>query len=1146
MDSVSAEEPHSTNDTLKTEEGLDINSNISGLGKRRDLHDATQEQDGSSRKDCDSADDDLQRSRKRPKHSDEVAAVSTANETTASLPTATSLECTVASSIIPHSNVQSEATQAFDTAVVIGGALIHDPPLTGPQADEVLHALPASLDETPKAMEQASPVLPIAESQGPEAHKSAEDTASGANAFGTYDLTAEMETRSLASPPSLTAPSTSQVDVKSTGWNKGVQTGLRLSFSGAQIPSNSPKAAIKRETELHSNVLPQVSLGMVNSDDENDSDPSDNDRFKKLTPQQKKELSPAARRDYSVAYAAHKRKRNSQAMIKNTEKADKLLAREKRWPVSQIDVVRSIREGRTFYPRDCTPLKYTNTTGSFDLLPVWDSEGIPIKAQNFSFNEFAPAFLRQNKHKAIGLTSGDLRGAFHMYCRGFYKQLKAKQKPLLETVNAHNALTLEEALKLANLSDGPLMRAASVQHGKRPSDIRRSAEGWSEHEDAYASTRLSNPIPFKALPEQTSKRAIVEIATEEAERIIKLVGWWPLPPEYSSVSHSIATGKTFYPQSPSKKQVWSKGGESWDMSEIFDEHGWPIKVQDFSFNTFSIEFSRLNTAKNWHCLRKASALSGAFNFYCSMFYSHVLSFSSSTLRTADAPDALTTEEARALAKRKPKSSMTQKTQTPVPANNTPEQVPSDVRKHVGANVVTGDNCSLDEQAGQDSTVSVDNGQIKRLVTLKQLSKEAGTEQKQALSVDFPRSIKVGNASTISTTPTLQSQEPAVSIGSSANSQARDQMSTTPVAQSNDIIMSDISSSSKEIKNKGKSAVRDSAPVHDPLLQRRYFPSVDTFSARCLACAGVGHTPYNCPALQCTVCSTHGDHSNITCPQNARCRRCFQRGHATDSCSERLMASRSESESVPCNTCGLAGHLEASCHYIWRSFTQTDQIRKVQEIPVDCYTCGASGHYGTECGLLTRPSHSGKVTWSASNVQKYVEPTTKERAVSAGVDYSIPPKPKKQFSIKGMGGAGNPYRIDDSEEEEDFIRPKVNNHAAALGHIRFGNTFKGNPSFSNDTLKYPTDSKRGPDTGFGGAYDKGFGAHQMSAGGYDSYQPAGSNPHNPGVQHWAPPANTSNPGRNSHRHPPNVVAGERVQASRKTRKKKANKGNVNAN
>lgn len=223
---------------------------------------------------------------------------------------------------------------------------------------------------------------------------------------------------------------------------------------------------------------------------------------------------------------------------------------------------------------------------------------------------------------------------------------------------------------------------------------------------------------------------------------------------------------------------------------------------------------------------------------------------------------------------------------------------------------------------------------------------------------------------------------------------------------------------------------DEAGVH---LQQKYFPGTASTIRRCLSCGQLGHDSSTCPAMACTSCSTFGKHPTASCPLSARCGKCRERGHLTKDCPEKL--ARSKGEAVPCDLCGSNDHLEMACNSIWRSYDpKPEEIRTVRNIPAYCYICGKSDHYGPECGLHRGRLLSGGSTWSRRNLQMYVDPASRNRALSAGVDYSIPPRSSKQFSIKGK--ANDPIELDDSDDDEDFIRAKVKPPVQS-GNIRFG-------------------------------------------------------------------------------------------------------------
>lgn len=225
---------------------------------------------------------------------------------------------------------------------------------------------------------------------------------------------------------------------------------------------------------------------------------------------------------------------------------------------------------------------------------------------------------------------------------------------------------------------------------------------------------------------------------------------------------------------------------------------------------------------------------------------------------------------------------------------------------------------------------------------------------------------------------------------------------------------------------------------ESILQQKYFPSASTVP-RCLSCSQPGHSSSNCP-------SPHPTSLNL------RCGKCRERGHTKEDCPEKL--ARSNDEATPCDLCASRTHLETDCHNIWRSYEpKPEDIRRVRDIPVHCYNCGGDNHYGPECGLQTGQILSGGNTWSRINLLKYLDPASRERALSAGVDYSISARPKQQFEIKGKGKAKDPISLDDSDDES-FIRPKIN-PSLQNGHIRFGHSdvghltrsFENAPSYS---------------------------------------------------------------------------------------------------
>jgi hypothetical protein len=206
------------------------------------------------------------------------------------------------------------------------------------------------------------------------------------------------------------------------------------------------------------------------------------------------------------------------------------------------------------------------------------------------------------------------------------------------------------------------------------------------------------------------------------------------------------------------------------------------------------------------------------------------------------------------------------------------------------------------------------------------------------------------------------------------------------------------------------------------LQEKYFPSVQSRQGmyRCLACGETTHMTRQCPSLECVLCG--GEHPQNSCAKNRRCSKCRERGHDVAECPEKL--SRSEAEGIESDLCGSDAHNEVYCHTIWRTFDpRPEEIRLVRDIPVHCYTCGGTGHYGPECGLYGGHTlRTGGKTWSEDNLAKFLDPSSADRAVSAGIDYSIDRRVSQRLSIKGK--ASNPINVDESDDEVAFLHEKV--------------------------------------------------------------------------------------------------------------------------
>lgn len=260
-----------------------------------------------------------------------------------------------------------------------------------------------------------------------------------------------------------------------------------------------------------------------------------------------------------------------------------------------------------------------------------------------------------------------------------------------------------------------------------------------------------------------------------------------------------------------------------------------------------------------------------------------------------------------------------------------------------------------------------------------------------------------------------------------------------------------SSEAMDIDVEPQLVVPVSQPVDETDLMdlRKYYPGLNAATFICLICCDSGHTAASCPSLTCPTCLTRGIHFSSGCPKTIRCTKCRVRGHDKSSCPEKL--GLGNNERGVCDTCGSSKHTEAACHMMWRSFNpEKVEIRKVQTLLIDCYSCGAAGHFGPECGLYQGASRSGGYTWSSSNVARYTDAQTSNRAISAGKDYTIPPKKGNGFSIKGSA-SNNPVTFGDSDDDDvSFIRAKVA-PPQQKSHIRF----------SDKPVMAPLPSRNGP-------------------------------------------------------------------------------------
>jgi hypothetical protein len=469
-----------------------------------------------------------------------------------------------------------------------------------------------------------------------------------------------------------------------------------------------------------------------------------------------------------------------------------------------------------------------------------------------------------------------------------------------------------------------------------------------------------------------------EASTAEVEAVLARINTWPPRHQNDKALKDIAEGRTFFPHAaPSNDLKYRNGKGAFRLSEVFDNEGKPIKAQKFSFNIFAPVFLKNNQDK-WG-LMSQKILEKAFSLYNHSFYTHVIPHVPGLNLTSRAHNAIDLEEAKRQAR------LLFERQLEAGRSGFAERNPE---------VAT-------------SLQSEDRGEhAKKSEHLEKLS--VGLQDGNA---------QVSNAITSAPKTVLDPMDADIAMGES-DQQAPISSEPTPnhASEKTEIMGVELGTS-------------------DLSLQQKYFPTTTTTRKnQCLSCAKIGHTSSTCPALSCTLCGVSGKHSNITCPTNLRCVKCYGKGHNESGCPERLR--RAEIEAIACDLCGSKDHLEMTCSYLWRSFDpRPEEILTVRDIPVHCYCCGASDHYGPECGLHRGRPLSGAITWSKANLKKYVDPASQNRALSAGIDYSIPSRSKgKGYSIKGR--ANDPIVLDVSGDEEGFIRPKINSELQR-GHINFG-------------------------------------------------------------------------------------------------------------
>ncbi|KAE8450743.1 hypothetical protein EG329_005656 [Mollisiaceae sp. DMI_Dod_QoI] len=517
-------------------------------------------------------------------------------------------------------------------------------------------------------------------------------------------------------------------------------------------------------------------------------------------------------------------------------------------------------------------------------------------------------------------------------------------------------------------------------------------------------------------------RKLTDAGHNQAAKVLQTCKRWPLPKEYNTISASIKNGKTWYPSHKKGVRPYQNKNGTFKISQIFDNGGLPIPLQKFSFNAFVPAFLMENEG-NWKTLDQRT-LKASFNHYLSSFYYHVINLEPKVRSTADAPDAITLEDA------KQQVSLMLPTAAPTAA------VAHETRSHSSA--VTSNNTATSGYADAE------------------MSGQSNVKQTSTIS-----------ASTVSTAGPIKKDL----------SHPKEKETITHESKDVDVVMTTAAPSAQSIVDVPTPtfAIVDDADLREALmfLQQKYYPSTSNI-IRCLACAKVGHTNDTCPAMNCLACGVQGKHSTWMCPREMPCEKCRSRDHTRRECPEKLSLPRSE---MSCDLCGSRDHLETACPQIWRSFNPSpSEIIVVSGIPVHCYLCGGADHYGPDCGLFRGGKIlSGGTTWSKSNLLKYLDPSSRDRAISAGIDYSLPPKSNKNknFNIKGKGKANDPITLDDSDDEQ-FLRPSVMTGNVPRGQIQFGNQgqppvapFRSAPSGQGGDITMSMRGPNGPNSSFNG-------------------------------------------------------------------------------
>lgn len=573
--------------------------------------------------------------------------------------------------------------------------------------------------------------------------------------------------------------------------------------------------------------------------------------------------------------------------------------------------------------------------------------------------------------------------------------------PALQSDLTHSSFQGEpaEIIKSGENTRQPVAWNQGVQSGLRTSfQSKKALQGPLDYYKTIINKKLLSKLPIK------DQLIVVTTLTQDAKDQIDLHGW-PLPKEDEESMKYIREGLTFYP-APKKDQnegYYSFNGGTCELRELLDAEGKPIQAQCIDASDLIRRLLEGNED-----LKRAFAqprVKPLYNAYMSHFYSHVpkndifpslildkvpmlkdiFEFSGSSWKENV---KLKPEKIKQLGKKDETSN--QKAKAPLASssrvavvipikNGAPPTLARAVDHYDGdASALENTTEFIDEETSQADPTLITNG------------------------VDL---IRDGRTLDEADAVDLDDRRPSASIVESGSGIGL-------------LSIGGGSGSSSEVNPEDRIAIL------------KYFPTTDGIVLRrCLVCGSSGHEQAVCPDSSCSSCGYKGDHLTPACPRTVVCGKCRRVGHQTSHCPEKLRVAK---EDIKCVICQSPNHDETECHFIWRSFLpSTDEIKKVKSIAAFCYYCGRPGHFGPECGLYRRTPASGGISWSQTNIAKYLRGPN---IVSSGVDdYSTPDRNiKKGFSIKGK--ANDPIELGDSDDE-DFIQAKVNQRPKN-GQIQF--------------------------------------------------------------------------------------------------------------